>query len=285
MVALAPMRGCFRKLQGGHCDNQTGLIIYLGNCACHLKINTQRLRWSSELQTWLAVIVRLFWHPRMYPYFIMDAVDPFSVRKITSVAESAATILESREHIPPEVRHYLTLLRQLCGDVQRLHGLREKRIEYLRAAPHDLSETNGILAVSMLGASEFELILSNYQPTCSPQTAAEPGQATTRSNRTAWKPDDIRNLCKMAENLPFQRESIGATIGRLEDGLSHEDKSQRTTKPDEPPASSKRISNVHLLNSLFGSRTNDNTPDLQRPDSLASSVGKLPPFCHEQISH
>jgi len=181
--------------------------------------------------------------------------DSFLLAKVSVVADATAAILDSKHVIPPEVRHYLNLLRALCRDVRRLWGLREKRIHYLTATPHDLSEVDGVLAIMSLDASKFEPLLAKYRPSEeASSTATLPRDSEgLEPERTAWTADDAKHLCKMAENLPFQTETIQATITRLGGGIMQSSLDTRPyTLPPEPATGYGKIENVELFKGLFG---------------------------------
>lgn len=178
--------------------------------------------------------------------------DSYFLAKVSLVGAATAAIVDSKHVIPPEVRHYLNLLRSLCRDVRLLWDLREKRMNYLTATLHDLREVDGVLATMTLDAAKFEPLLAKYQPS-EAVSSITPGQGgPLEPERTAWTSDDVKHLCKMAENLSFQTETIQVIIMRLGGGIMQSSlDTRRYTPPPEPATGYGKIENVELFKGLF----------------------------------
>ncbi|KXJ88859.1 hypothetical protein Micbo1qcDRAFT_177892 [Microdochium bolleyi] len=182
---------------------------------------------------------------------IMD-FDCSLISKVSPVAEATESMLGSTQAIPPEVRHYLNVLRQNIRDVQILHELRDQRMQYLRDVPHELSEVSGIMATIVVDALNFQPLLTKYR-TCSASASLAPGSQVPDGTSMVWSSEDVKTFCKLAENLPYQKEAVQAAVQRLGGGLSlhHIGMKPKSSSPSVSSRDSK-IANVDLLKALLG---------------------------------
>lgn len=197
------------------------------------------------------------------------------VSQVSSVDKAAEVVLSSKQTIPPEVRYYLSLLRQNIRDVQALQKLRDQRMQYLREFPHELSEVSGIMATLVRDAVMFEPLLAKYTlvPTIVASAQGEHGETRPITDGApTWDAEDIKTLCMLAENLPFQKEAVQAAVYRLGGGLIRHFVGTNPLSPTTPKSSPDgKIANVELLKSLLGSQVR-----------MATVASHLPPDSHGQ---